>query len=128
MLEKNTELGDIRFSRNVIFRIVEDAADMTDGAVTIHNYKGKYKSVMPVSNITFTETEGGVEIIVFVVIKFGASISGACKAMIDYINENTEKLMGERPYLVKIIVTGVQSNEIAKRHIEITDAEAKGWI
>lgn len=123
MLEKKTELGDIRFSRNVILKIVDDAADQTDGKVTVQNFKGKYKSVMPGSNVIFKETDNGVTIDVFVVIRFGASISKCCRMMIDYINENIEKVMGEKPYSVKIIVTGVQSNEIAKRHIEFTDTE-----
>lgn len=123
MLEKKTELGDIRFSRNVILKIVDDAAEKTDGKVTVQNFKGKYKSVMPGNNVIFKETEDGVNIDVFVVIRFGASISKCCRSMIDYIKENVEMVMGEKPNSVRIIVTGVQSNEIARRHIEFTDTE-----
>lgn len=127
MLEKKTELGDIRFSRNVILKIVDDAADKSEGKVIIQNFKGKYISVMPGNNVIFKETEEGVTIEVFVVIKFGASISGCCRDMIDYINNEVERVMGEKPAQVKIIVTGVQSNETARRYIEFTDTEVKGW-
>lgn len=123
MLEKKTELGDIRFSRNVILKIIDDAAEKSDGKVTVQNFKGKYKSVMPGNNVIFKETEDGMDIDVFVVIRFGASISNCARSMIEYINENVEKVMGEKPNVVRIIVTGVQSNEIARRHIEFTDAE-----
>ena len=40
MLEIRNRLGDIRFSRNVILKIVEDAVASCDGRVSLLNYKG----------------------------------------------------------------------------------------
>ncbi|MDO4177071.1 MAG: Asp23/Gls24 family envelope stress response protein [Bacillota bacterium] len=118
MLEITNELGDIRFSRNVILRIVDDAVETCDGRVTVHNFKGKYKSVMPGHDgVTYLETPDGVDITVYVVVNFGTSIRENCGRISAYINENVERVMGERPHNVRIVVTGVQSKEIARRNI-----------
>lgn len=120
MLEIRNKLGDIRFSRNVIFKIVDDAIASCGGRVSLYNYRGKYKNVMPGKDeVKFTETPQGVDITVFVVINFGVSIHKSTEKIRRYIYENVEKVMGEKPHSVKIVVTGVQSKEIAKRHIEI---------
>lgn len=121
MLEHKTDLGDIRFSRSVIERIVEDAADACDGKVQLLNYKGKYIGVIPGSSIEFKETEDGALITAYIVVSFGASIRKYAGMMHQYIIDNVEKVMGEKPAAVKIIITGVQSREIARRHIEITE-------
>ena len=121
MLEKNTKLGDIRFSKSVIARRLEDAAGSCGGNGAVFNFKSTYMTVIPNSHFTFKEFPDGVEITVYVVVRFGASIRKYTKRMMDYIYDNVEKVMGERPKSVKIVVTGVQSKEIAKRHIEIAE-------
>ena len=118
MLEITNDIGDIRFSRNVILRIVDDAVETCGGRVTVNNYKGKYKSVMPGHDgVTYSETPEGVDITVYVVIDFGTSIRDNCGRISAYINKNVERVMGERPHNVRIVVTGVQSKEIARRNI-----------
>lgn len=120
MLEIINDSGDIRFSKNVINRIVEDAVETCEGRVTVHNFKGKYKSVVSgKEGITYVEIPEGAVITVYVVIKFGTSIRKVCNRMIDYIISNVEEVMGEKPYNVRIVVTGVQSIETAKRNILI---------
>lgn len=114
-------MGDIRFSKSVIERIIEDAAASCGGNVAVFNFKSKYMTVIPNNHFTFKESSGGVEITVYIVVRFGASIKKYAKRMMDYIYDTVEKVMGERPKSVKIIVTGVRSREIAKRHIEITE-------
>lgn len=118
MLEMTNDIGDIRFSRNIILRIVDDAVETCGGRVTVYNFKGRYKSVMPGNDgVAYTETPEGAEITVYVIIRFGASIRENCRKILDYINDTVEKVMGERPRNVRIVVTGVQSVEIAGRHI-----------
>ena len=121
MLEKKTEYGYIRFSRSVIERIVNDAVDSCDGKAEVMNYKGKYKSVMPSSNIVLKETEEGTYITVYIVINFGVSIGEITGRIISIISDNVEKVMGERPAGVSIIVTGVKSHDIARRHIVVSE-------
>ena len=121
MFNKNTELGQIHFPPGVIERIIKDAVSGCDGRVFLNKYKGKYMSMVPGGDYTAQETEEGMDITVYVVIAFGASIGKYSKQMLEYIYDNVEKVMGERPHHVKIVVTGVRSKDIAKRHIEITE-------
>ena len=122
MFEKETDVGKIHFSRSVIERIIKDAVSGCDGKVFLNKYKGKYMSMVPGGDYTAEETDEGLDITVYVVISFGASIGKYSKQMLEYIYSNVEKVMGERPHHVKIIVTGVQSKkDIARRHVEITE-------
>lgn len=121
MLERKTSLGDIRFSWNVIMRIINDAIEECNGKVVLQNYKGKYKSMVAGNNVILKETPEGVDIELFVVIRFGASFLATNRQIINYVYDKVEKVMGERPHSVKVTVTGVQSRLIAKRHIEFTD-------
>ena len=40
--------------------------------------------------------------------------------IIDYIYEETEKILGERPEKVTIVITGTVSKNVARRHIEVS--------
>ena len=122
MFDVNTPLGQIRFSNDsVIERIIQDAAALCDGRVALANYKGKYMSVVPSGTHSIVETDEGIDIVVYIVMDFGASIGKYSKQMLEYIYDTVEEVMGKRPHSVKIIVTGIRSRDIAKRHIEITE-------
>ena len=132
MFDIETKLGDIHFSSNIINKIVEKAIESCDGKVMLHNYKGALKDVMPVmaSKINlFDDNAASIEMInldgeyamkIFVVIKFGASIKAVTSKIIDSIYENTETILGKKPQNITVIVTGVASKNIAKRHIEVS--------
>ncbi|HIU25194.1 MAG TPA: Asp23/Gls24 family envelope stress response protein [Candidatus Copromorpha excrementigallinarum] len=131
MFDIETKLGRIHFSNNVVNKIVTDAVESCGGKAEILNYKGKYKSVVPAvaskmnlydeeaGGIHVKETEKGVEIRIYIVIHFGASIKKYTGRIIDNIYENMEKVMGFRPSKVTVIVTGTLSKNIVKRHIEV---------
>ena len=122
MFNRENDIGKIHFSTSVIERIIKDAVSTCDGKVSLGNYKGKYRGVGSGGGIVLDETELGLDIVVYVVISFGAGIGKYSKQMIDYIKDNVEKVMGERPHNVRIVVTGVQSKkDIARRHVEITE-------
>ncbi len=121
MFDRDTDLGHIHFTRSVIERIIKDAVEKCDGKVFLRNYKGKYRSIVQGTDYTIDITDAGTDIVVYVVIAFGAGIGRYSKLMLDYIYDTVEKVMGERPHYVKIVVTGVQSKDIARRHIEITE-------
>ena len=57
---------------------------------------------------------------VYIVVRFGVSISSVANTMIDDIYKQMEDLFGQRPAQVKVIVTGTASRIIAKRHIEFS--------
>jgi len=132
MFDIETKLGDIHFSSNIINKIAEKAVDSCGGKVMLHNYKGALKDVMPVwaskMNL-YDDSAASVEITrlgesymmkVYVVIKFGASIKAVTSAIIDSIYENAEIILGKKPEKVTVVVTGVASKNIAKRHIEVS--------
>lgn len=132
MFEVETKYGKISFSQNIINRIVVEAVEKCSGKAAILNYKGKYMNVVPgiasKMNI-YDEEAGGIEIIragdgialrVYIVIKFGSSIRQVTNEIIDYIYEETEKILGERPEKVTIVITGTVSKNIARRHIEVS--------
>ena len=121
MFDRETDLGKIHFTRSVIEKIIKDAVETCDGKVFLRNYKGKVRSLVQGSDYTIDQKEEGTDIVVYVVIAFGAGIGRYTRQMLDYIYDNVEKVMGERPNNVKIVVTGVQSKDIARRHIEITE-------
>ncbi len=122
MFDKVTDLGQIHFPASVIERIVKDAVNTCDEKVFLNKYKGKYMSIASVGDHTAEEKDAGINITVYVIMSFGASIGKYSKRMLTYIYENVEKVMGRRPSSVTIVVTGLKSKDnIAKRHIEITE-------
>ena len=132
MFDIETKLGEIRIPNNIINRIITESVDSCEGKAVIHKYKGKYKNMFPdiaskmnlydeeAGGIEVTETESGMEIKVYVVIRFGNSIKNVTENIIDSIYENMEKIMGIRPAKVTVVVTGTLSKNIAKRHIEVS--------
>ncbi len=122
MFDKETDLGKIHFPASVIERIVKDAVNTCDEKVFLNKYKGKYMSMVPSDDYRAEEKDAGINITVYVVMSFGASIGKYSKRVLTYIYENVEKVMGRRPSSVTIVVTGLKSKDnIAKRHIEITE-------
>lgn len=133
MFDIETKIGDIHFSSNIINRIAEKAVEGCGGKVMLHNYKGALKDVMPVmaskmnlyddsaASVEVTRVgEDGYMMKVYVLIKFGTSIKAVTSEIIDSIYENTEIILGKKPEKVVVVVTGVVSKNIAKRHIEVS--------
>lgn len=132
MFKLETELGDILFSDNIINRIVTKAVESCDGKAMLMNYRGKYRSMFPdlaskmniyngeAGAIQFTESEEGLDIHLYVVLRLGASIKRTTKKIIDYIYEYVEKMTGREPVGVTVTVTGMVSKNIVKRNITIS--------
>ena len=116
MFDIETKFGDIHFSQSIINKIVEKAIEDRNGKVILNNYRGGLNS----TTVEYIENEEGFEIKIYVVIKFGASIKENTSGIIDSVYENTEKMLGNKPQKVTVIVTGMASKNIAKRHIEVS--------
>ena len=117
MFSKDTELGKIHFPVSVIERIIKDAVSGCDGKVSLENYKGRYMGAV-------SGKGWDINIVIYIIIAFGAGISKYSKQIIEYVTDNVENVMGESPRDVRLIVTGVQSGkEITKRHIEIPERD-----
>ncbi len=122
MFNRDTELGKIHFPVSVIERIIKDAVSGCDGKVTLENYKGRYMGTVSGKGWDIVETNEGLDLVIYIIIAFGAGIGKYSKQIIEYVTDNVENVMGESPHDVRIIVTGVQSGkEITKRHIEIPE-------
>ncbi len=144
MLKIKTDLGEIRFSTNVIKKIVTDAVHELDGKVYIYHHKGKYQNAVSgigsrmslyngdwgdPGSIEVSDDEVGLDITVYVVVKFGTSIRSSCISILQYIDQNVEKVMGAKASTIRVIVTGVESNQIARRHLEYSmDSRMPGVI
>ncbi|NLD18789.1 MAG: Asp23/Gls24 family envelope stress response protein [Clostridiales bacterium] len=132
MFELKTKLGEINFSQNAINKIVVAAVEQCDGKAGLMNFKGKY-----VSNVTgiasmmnlydeesesiqFREDEDGLELEIYIVVHFGISIKKITEKIIDYIYKNIEEMLEIKPQKVTVLVTGVMSKNIAKRHVEVS--------
>lgn len=132
MIKKKTKFGDIHFSQNVINRIVINAIQSCNGKAELNNYRGKYKNMVPglasrmnlydegAGGIQLSKEDEGMNITVYIIVRFGVSIKSITKKIIDYIYEYMEKILNEKPKKVTVIVTGTLSKNIAKRHIEVS--------
>lgn len=132
MFDIETKIGNIHFSSNIINKIAEKAVEDCGGKVMLHNYKGALMDVMPgwaskmnlydesAASVEVLEIVDGYIMTIYVVIKFGTSIKEVTSQILDSIYENSEKILGQKPKHVKVVVTGVVSKNIAKRHIEVS--------
>lgn len=132
MFDFETKLGDIRFSQSVINKIVMNAVEDSGGKALLHNFKGKYMNVVPgiaskinlydeeAGSIEVIQTEAGLEIKIYVVLRFGTSIKNITGEIIDRIYEYTERILEQKPAKVTVVVTGILSKNIARRHIEVS--------
>lgn len=116
MQDIETKYGKIHFSHNIIGRIAANAVECCDGKAVLQNYRGGINA----GSVEVIENEDSFSLKIYVVIKFGTSIKKITAGIIDSIYENTEKILGIKPQKVTVIVTGVLSKNIARRHIEVS--------
>ena len=132
MFEISNELGEIRFSKSVIYKICADAVELCEGNARIQNYKGRYSTKRPGLLTAFSQQEEELDDIeiqmadqdvalkIHIVTRFGVSISGTANTIIDHVYEQMQEVLGIRPVSVTVVVTGIASKTIAKRHLEFT--------
>lgn len=127
LLTVETDLGNIVVSKAAVGKIITEAVDRFEGKVIISNNKGKVPGFvskiggMDDSNtMEINYTEQGLDIRVFVVLRFGTSITQVTNKLVNEIHENVKKMTGMEPSSVAVVVTGMISKKIAPRHIEVT--------
>jgi len=127
LITVDTELGTIKVAKSVIGNIIVDVIDSFDGKVILSNSKGKVPKQLAYklgqkdesSEISMELTEAGLNIGVFVVLKFGTSIQETTNKMISDIRNNIKNMTGMEINDLTITVTGVLSKKLAPRHIEV---------
>ena len=127
MFTIQTDLGTITVTKNAIGRIVTETVDEFDGKVIISNHKGKVPGLVSkiggsdyVNNIEINFGEQGLDVRVFIVLRFGTSITRATNHLVDELHKRIKAMTGAEPNSVAVVVTGMISKNIARRHIEVT--------
>lgn len=127
MITVETDLGTITVNKAAIGKIIIEAARKFDGKVIISNHKGKVPGRVPklggmdeINHMEIELNENGLDIRVFVVLRFGTSITQVTNQMVDEIHNNIKNMTGMEPNSVAVVVTGVLSKHVAPRHIEVT--------
>lgn len=127
MITVETELGTIKVAKSVIGNIIMDVIDSFEGKVILSNSRGKIPNQLAqkigtkeeFSEIVIDLTENGLEIKLYVVLRFGTSIKATTGKMIDdiksLVKENTAMNVNE----IMVTITGMMSKHIAPRHIEV---------
>lgn len=121
-----TNLGSIQITKNAIAKLVVDAVDEFEGRVLLSTHKGKIVPFVqkrgtmdsnPHMEITFDEE--GIDIRIYVVIRFGTSITRVTNRLIERIHGSILRVTGTAPDSVAVVVAGTISKNIKRRNIEV---------
>lgn len=118
----DTEYGSIGINKSIITQIVTEAVDAYSGKAWLGNAKAIFNifSNDESSNIDIVWDDEGIHINIFLIIKFGTSISRVTNGIIDYIEKNIKVTFGDVPSKIRILVTGIESKQqVIKRDIEV---------
>ena len=117
-----TEYVSIGINKSIITQIVTDAVDAYSGKAWLGNAKAIFNifSNDESSNIDIVWDDEEIYINIFLIIKFGTSISRVTNGIIDYIEKNIKVTFGDVPSKIRILVTGIESKQqVIKRDIEV---------
>ncbi|MBQ9708043.1 MAG: Asp23/Gls24 family envelope stress response protein [Firmicutes bacterium] len=133
MFKIDTVHGNIHYEENIIRKIVEKGVDSFGGKVLLYNNSKRLLAVgsgrKPASSLQTggantirinDDGEGNLDITVYLVVRFGASISKVTDDLLDYIYEYVERITGIIPVKVTVNVTGVLSKNLVRRNIEVS--------
>lgn len=125
-----TDFGEIIFGNGTIKKIVKDAVSMFNGKVFLSNPKGKIQAAASKKS----SAEGGsggsgyvevsfeasdIHIRIYVIIRFGTSISRVTNRLIEKVYEDVSRVMGVAPASISVVVAGTMSKNTKRRNIEV---------
>jgi len=123
---KETEAGTIKIRKAVIGRIVMEAVRKFQGRVRITNHKGKvirtrqkYGVPDATEQLDINMSEKGLDLRLYIAIRFGTSISMVTEQLINDIKSDIESLTGIEANSIAVVVTGLISKQITPRNIEV---------
>ena len=119
------ERGNILITKKVIARIVVDAVDKFDGKVFITNQNGKLFGAFSrlggldeTINMEINFSEKGVDIRLFIVVRFGTSIGMVTTQLMDDIQDAVHRIMGIETNSLSVVLAGTISRTIAMKYME----------
>ncbi|MDR2354571.1 MAG: hypothetical protein LBE16_00080 [Clostridiales Family XIII bacterium] len=117
--EVKTRSGTIALDRAVLGYIIRREVAAFQGKVVLSNAKGRPAGdEIGFFDCAWSEA-GAFELRVFVILRFGISISAVTQELILRLRAQTEALIGLRASRVVIAVRGVLSKNISRRDLEI---------
>ncbi|GAB1475294.1 hypothetical protein MASR2M70_01260 [Bacillota bacterium] len=121
-----TSYGSVKIRRPVIGRIVMEAISKFGGRVRITNHKGKiikpkekYGTPDATDFFEIAMAEKGLDLRIYIAIKFGMSIGLVTEQLIDDVKTDIEAITGIEANSIAVIVTGLISKQISPRNIEV---------
>ena len=125
---KETSYGTIKIGTYAIGALIVKIVDSFHGQIHLSNKKGRMVAWMnkisdsaDIDNMEISfDAQGRLDIVVYVIIRFGQSISRLTNELLDQIEEQTTLLTGSQPHSLSVVVTGMLSKNIARRHIEVS--------
>lgn len=128
MITITTDMGKITLGKSVIGTLVMDVIESFDGKVILSDAKGrvhklayKLKTMDQADNIEIEQTEDGIDLRVFIILKFGTSIKTTTEKLIADIRSKVTEASGINIGTLSVVVTGMfTTNKVAPRHIEVT--------
>lgn len=121
MYTRKNETGTIHISKSVIGSIVIDVTDRLENKVLLCNPKGK-TGFNEKKSMSFLEVDvDGEELFIriYVIVKFGVSISTVAEQVIDSVRAVVKATIGIEPRNVALSIKGVMSKNVSRRDIEV---------
>lgn len=127
MIIIENEMGKIELPKSVIGSIVIDVVESFDGKVILSDSKGRvhklaYKlgAMEEANNIEIEGGENGMDMRVYVILRFGVSIKETTNQLINEIKSAVKEESGITIDNISIVIKGMMSKKIAPRNIEVT--------
>lgn len=121
-----SQFGHISFEKAVIGKIVIETVASFGGKIVLANKKKKMPGFVAkiggkedAATMEFTWGENGLDIRIFIMIRFGNSISRTTERLIQMVKSGVEEQMDVQVNSVAVVVTGMFSKQIAARNIEV---------
>ncbi len=119
--KRQTGYGTINLSKNIYYDIIREAVGAAEGRCRL----GKMNLFLPFlvndeSTCMDLRYEGeNLELDVYIIVRFGTSLSGVTDEIIKHIREKCVECSGVEPRSIKVVVTGTESaHGKIRRHIE----------
>ena len=126
MFKYYTKTGKIGFHDAVFARIAIDVAEKMGNAVIFTTAKGKPVKIgrdgdekLNFIDITEGEEKNTINMEIYVILKFGNSISRISQEFARRVKAEVKAVTGVRVDKIRIVVKGVKSKNTAKRELEI---------
>ena len=124
--KEKTKYGNVLVADTAIHKLVESTIEKHKGKVFLTNSRGKrinkvYRSMRgdQGSDVQVYNQNGKTVICVYLIIKFGLSIKDTTDKLMEELREAYNHAIGENPWKIKIVITGVFSKKLAKRNVEV---------